>query len=151
MVRLLSLVCLGALTTAVVLTGDTQAADRHHGGHDKLGKRIEQNGKHEIHRTAQHVVHAHVQNKKVTGVTATHMKTGKQAQVLKYKSARKHHAMLDNAGGDVHYVSMDTEEVDFTVWVGFGFVDNGHLVIFWFPIDWVDGGDSGAIDYETGI
>ena len=151
MVRILSLVCSSALIGALALVGVAQAADHHHSGHDKLGNRIQKNGKHEIHRTALHVVHAHVQGKQVTGLTATHKGTGRQAKVMKFKSSRRHHAMLDNPRGDVHFVSLETEEVSFTAWVGFGFFENGQLIIFWFPIDLVSGGDDGCIDYDAGF
>src|SRR5438128_386009 len=118
MVRILALVCACALIGIPALTSASQAADRHHAGHDKLGKRIQQNGKHEIHRTTNHAIHAHVKGKKVTGLTATHHKSGKQTKLTKYKSTRKLHAQLDNPNGDTGLVSTDTEEVSLTVWIG---------------------------------
>jgi hypothetical protein len=139
------------LLGAVGLVDVSDAAEQHHSGHDKLGKRIGQNGKHEIHRTGQHVVHAHVQGKQVTGVTATHMRNGRQAKVMKFKSSRRQHALLDDPRGDVHFVASETEEVAFTLWVGFGFFENGQLIIFWFPVDLVYGGDDGSIDYDAGF
>jgi hypothetical protein len=152
MFRSFCLVGAYALLGAVVLAGVTYAADKHHSGQDKLGDRIKKDGKHEIHKTDNHVVHAHVKGKKVTGVTATHKTTGKMAKVTKYRSKKKLHAMADSPRGETHFVMAETETVELlTVWVGFGFSDGVHLYIFWFPLELVDGGDDGAVDYDSGI
>jgi len=42
-----------------------------------------------------------------------------------------------------HFVMAEAAEA--IVWVGYGFTDGVHRYIFWFPVDWIDGGDAGAI------
>lgn len=148
------------VTCVVCLMGVFQAiADTHHNGHSLLGGRININGKHRIHNTGIHSAHAHVDGGKIKTVSVVHNRTGRAVSVRKYKTARRLHAGA-NPGAEVHYVMMETEaagETTFvslpdgeevaqlqTVYVGFGFVENGQLIIFWFPVQLVFGGDQDA-------
>ena len=139
-----------AFTGVVVLLALTGSAEAHSHINGQALVQGRPNGKHAIHATGKHTAHAHVQGGKVAQVSVTH-KTKGNVGVTKYKSKRRLHASL---GSDVqhHYVSLDdTQETGFvaTVYVGFGFIDDfGQLVIYWFPITLVLGGDSGATSMD---
>jgi hypothetical protein len=141
--RLLPGIGLVCVTAILALMGVVQADDKHHSGANKV--KLNAPGKQKIHQTsAGHTVHAHVTNKnKVQNVSVSHKTKGAQT-VKKFRSNRRQHAMNSN-GTDVHYVAYETEAV--TLWVGFGFQWGGGWMIFWFPVDQVDGGDAGADDY----
>ncbi len=156
-----SILAAGAIFGLFGVLGGAQA-DVHQDGHGKIiGKG---DGKHHLHTTPDgHVAHAHVTNGKVTMVSVAHQ--GKNLQVKKYKSNKKLHAMANQPGGDftrvdgaevVNVFAADTgaetessraASAQVTVFIGFGFLNTftNQLVIFWFPIEVVDGGDFGAI------
>jgi hypothetical protein len=91
----------------------------------------------------------------------------KALTVRKFKSRRRLHAALDLPGSDpfaqassgdvVNVLAADIEPaaatnarqaLGGTLFVGFGFIDpnTGQLIIFWFPVNMVQGGDSGCTD-----
>jgi hypothetical protein len=146
MMRLLSVTCVAALLAFI---GVAQA-DNHHNGHGLVQGKLNKNGKHVIHSTGKHTAHAHVQGGKISHVEVRH-KTKGARQVTKYKSQRRHHAQAESGAKHYFVTTDDTEEIQFvvTAFVGFGFIDDdGQLIIYWFPVAIVLGGDDGAIPYN---
>jgi hypothetical protein len=144
MVRILCLTWVAAL----VCTGQA-GADRHRDGHRLIQNKLHQPGRHRLHRDRHgHEAHAHVAKGKVHGVTATHK--GRALKVTKFKTAQRRHAMTD-ARGAGHLIMADAEANGATFFIGFGFFDQAtrQLIIFWFPVTLVEGGDVGCVDYDA--
>jgi hypothetical protein len=144
-------------------------ADAHHDGHSKIvGKG---DGKHHLHTTPKgHASHAHVNNGKVKTVSVMHQ--NKQVAVKKYKTTKKLHALglqpegspfvQADTGDTVHIFAGGTDSdasnsaelasAQISLFVGFGFFNTftNQLVIFWFPLNVVDGGDLNAILFQPG-
>jgi hypothetical protein len=149
MARIFALACL------VVTAGfmGLAQADNHHNGHDLVKNKLNTNGKHVLSTMGNHTAHAHVKDGKVSNVEVAHKKNG-AVNVTKYKADKKHHAQAGN-GIEHHYVLADADAAAqgfVTLFVGFGFInDNGNLVIFWFPVNIVVGGDNGCVIYGAGF
>jgi len=65
-----------------------QKKHNHNNGHNLLGAKLRQNGRHEVHKTGQMTVSADVNNGKVTGMAANHAQKG-NLPARKVKSTRK--------------------------------------------------------------
>ena len=151
MVRTHRLLCVVALIGSVALVGTALAGKKPHAGHELLGKKIHQNGKHELHKVGAHTVSAHVSKGKITGVTVEHRTKG-AVPVKKYKTDKK--VVQTNSP---YFVMADTgtmtdatlAQLQFvTVWVGYAFYDEyGDEYIYWFPVDLIYDRDTGAVLY----
>jgi hypothetical protein len=144
MVRILCLCCIAAL----VCLGQA-GADHHRDGHRLVRDKLHQPGRHRLHSDRQgHEAHAHVANGKVHRMTATHK--GRALPVTKFKTAQRRHAMTD-ARGAWHLVMADAEANAATFFIGFGFLNQvtGQWIIFWFPVNLMQGGDAGCTDYDA--
>src|SRR6266851_2856528 len=92
-----------ALIGAMAFVGTAFAKHQHHDGKQLLGKKIGNNGKHELHKVGDHTAQIQVTNKKISGVTVTHRTKG-NVSVKKYKTTKKmvqanefHFAMEDSS------------------------------------------------------
>ena len=157
-----------AAISIAVLVSPVMAAHNHHDGAGRLGNRIHQPGKHHLHNSDRHKVHAHVnQNGKISHVSAVHHQTGKHAAVKKFKSRQRQHGLQIMEGQWVEQVdqlsveamgSMATDNVattldddkDLYVYIGWGFMEHGYWVVYWFLIDDCEGGDYGAEEWVYG-
>jgi hypothetical protein len=143
-----------ALAGSVAFAGSAFAAKHNHNdGAKLLGGKIGTDGKHELHKGGEHTVFAHVKNKKIAGVTATHRTKG-ELPVKKYKSSKK---MVQGDG----YIQMGAEtnghlveHADFRVaqdivWIGYSVIDpvTGLEDIYWYPAEMVIDPFTGAVDY----
>jgi hypothetical protein len=144
-----------ALAGSVAFAVPALAAGKqnHNDGHKLLGSKINTDGKHELHKGAEHTVFVHVQNKKIAGVTATHRTKG-ELPVKKYKSSKK---FVEGDG----YIQMALEtnghlvqSVDFRVAqtivsIGYSVIDpvTGVEEIYWYPAEEVVDPLTGAVDY----
>jgi hypothetical protein len=71
-------------STSILIAGTALAKNEHHNnGHDLLGAKVNQNGKHEVSKIGNNTVTAEVSNKKVVGMSAGNL------PVRKVKSNRK--------------------------------------------------------------
>jgi hypothetical protein len=139
----------------------TKNAPHHH--HDGSHAVKHGPGKHVAKRAHGHTATVHVnKNKKVTHMTAHRDSTGHQVATKKVKSKIRRHAMADPS--DDVFVSVGMPETDDSLltalqpggfgsnYVGFGFAIqmNGQTIwiFIWFPVNMVDGGDSGAVPYD---
>jgi len=142
-----------ALTGSVAFAGSAFAKQNHNDGAKLLGSKIGTDGKHELHKGAEHTVFAHVQNKKIAAVTATHRTKG-ELPVKKYKTSKK---MVQGDG----YIQMGAEThghlvqpADFRVAqtivsVGYSVIDpvTGIEEIYWYDAVMVVDPLTGAVDY----
>jgi hypothetical protein len=147
-----------ALTGSVAFAGSALAAEKHnhHDGAKMLGAKINTDGKHELHKLAEHTVFVHVQGKKIAGVTATH-KTKGELPVKKYKSKKK----MVQADGYVQVAEATAGDllrlVDYQVAqlpgdivsIGYSVIDpvTGIEEIYWYDAVMVLDPLTGAIDY----
>jgi hypothetical protein len=137
-------------------------ADHHHGGAAKVqGKGP---GKHIVLSTKHgHQAHAHVNNNhRVNGISVT--QNGKFANVKtkKVKTRVRRHAMVPGEGGDTflaqgndeagQHMFMAADPAQVQVWVGWAFYypQANMWVFIWFPMNMVEGGDSGCQDIDNG-
>ena len=101
---------------------------KHHSGHEALGAKIKQDGKHEVGKAGKETVHAEVKNGKVVNMTAGSL------PVKKVKSKKKMAGLVPGnlqlaANGDIHLVQAD-------VWYyGYGFDAGGEEVYYWYTAD----------------
>jgi hypothetical protein len=148
MIRIVGFAALAAMFGLVGLA----QADTHHNAQSLLGKKLNTDGKHELHTHGEHTAHAHVKGGKVAKVEVTH-KTKGAVNVTKYKSAKKHHAQAES-GVEHHYVGFNPDATNddcggaVIAFVGWGYVVGGVVIIYWFPVAIVIGGEVGAIIYN---
>jgi hypothetical protein len=151
MVRPHRLLWVVALIGSVALVGTALAEKKHHAGHELLGKKTHQNGKHELHKVGAHTVSAHVSKGKITGVTVEHRTKG-AVPVKKYKTDKKvvqansRYLVMADTGTMTDATLAQLQYV--TVWVGYAFYDEyGDEYIYWFPVALIYDGDTGAVLY----
>lgn len=147
---IMSAVLIAFLIPGVALGAAKGGGKKHHGGQELLGKKMHQNGKHELHKVGENTVSANVSNGKITGVTAAHRTKGAVA-VRKYKTDKQ------MAQANPRYMAAGTGMVAdatlaqlqyVTAWVGYAFYDEyGDEYIYWFPVDAIYDGDTGAVWY----
>ena len=143
MIRSLSLACFVAVVGLAIPVATTEDAQKHLPAHHKVD--LKKNGAHPLHPIKNHETHAHVKNGKVTHVTVKHNKNG-HVRSTKVKTSKR--VVSADVEDRTNYVSADLEDVGVTIYVGFAFYVNDHWYIFWFPVSYVDGGDSGCTDVD---
>jgi hypothetical protein len=148
MTRVIGLTCIAGLVAYIGLA----RADDHHDAHKLLGDKLKNDGKHELHSKGDHTAHAHVKGGKVAKVEVVH-KTKGMVAVTKYKSAKKLHAQA-GSGVEHHYVGFNPDDVTdecggAIAFVGWGYTVNGVVIVYWFPVAIVIGGDGGAIVFTS--
>jgi hypothetical protein len=119
----------------------------HNNGKDKLGDKIKQNGNHVIDQKGEATVSVDVKDQKVAGMHVKHAKKGELA-VTKYKTHKK----MADAGTAVHMAAYDTMLAQAqslgTTWIGYSYIDDyGDEQIYWYPVEMIYDGETGAIDY----
>jgi hypothetical protein len=121
---------------------------RHASGKALLGERIKKNGNHKLEDRGKFSASTDVSNGKITHFRVRHAEKG-DVPVTKYKTNKKMAVGPTGANG-VYPAQMD---MVVTLWIGYAYIDDyGEEIIYWFPIDLIADGDTGAIeyyDYET--
>ena len=128
---------LGLLASAsvVAMSGTALAKQEHHkSGHQLIGAKLKQNGKHQIDKAGNATVTAEVNNGKVVGMTATDPQKG-NLPVRKLKSKKKMAAIDPGivrvaATGDTPELAQDTG-----VYYAWCFDDGVDLWCYWYPAD----------------
>lgn len=146
MTRFFGFACLTALVGLVGLAH----ADNHHNAQTLLGKKLNTNGKHVLHTAGEHTAHAHVKGGKIVQVEVIH-KTKGAVTVTKYKSGKKHFAQAE-PGVEHHYVGFnpddDSDDCGVAItYVGWGYRVGNAVIIYWFPVEIVFNGFTGAVLY----
>jgi hypothetical protein len=119
----------------------------HNNGKDKLGDKIKQNGNHVIDKKGDATVSVDVKDQKVAGMKVKHAKKG-DLKVTKYKTNKK----MAAAETGIHLAAYDTMLAQAyslgTTWIGYSYYDDyGDEQIYWYPVEMIYDGDTGAIDY----
>jgi hypothetical protein len=145
MTRSIVLTCAVAVVGLAADADVAEAAQKHFPAHHKVD--LKKDGKHELHPIKNHATHAHVKNGKVSHVTVAHNKNG-NVKGRKVKTGKR--VVSADRENETHYVSgdLDDYQIGVTIYVGWAFYVDGHYYVFWFPVAYVDGGDSGCIDVD---
>ena len=119
----------------------------HNNGKDKLGDKIKQNGNHVIDKKGDASVSVDVKDGKVAGMKVKHAKKG-DLKVTKYKTNKK----MAAAETGIHLAAYDSVLAQAyslgTTWIGYSYYDDyGDEQIYWYPVEMIYDGDTGAIDY----
>ena len=119
----------------------------HNNGKDKLGDKIKQNGNHVIDKKGDASVSVDVKDGKVAGMKVKHAKKG-DLKVTKYKTNKKM-AATETGIHLAAYDSMLAQAYSLgTTWIGYSYYDDyGDEQIYWYPVEMIYDGDTGAIDY----
>ncbi len=145
MFRSLRLMGVYALVGVLALFSSALAAHMHQSAHTQLGNKINTPGKHPLKTVGNHTASAHVvAGGKISHVSVSH--PTKTVAVKKYKTTKR--IVQANARNEFHYVSAEAEAL-VTAFVGFAFFDGTHWFIFWFPLDLVQTGDQGCMDFDN--
>jgi hypothetical protein len=122
-----------------------QKKAHHQNGKQLLGEKIKSNGHHVLEQKGDVTASVDVRDGKITGLHAKHAKKG-DLPVKKYKTTQKM-AQADAVQGVAHLVNVQYEYVGST-YIGYSYYDDyGYEQIYWFPVDMIYDGDTGAIEY----
>ena len=122
-----------------------QKKAHHQNGKQLLGEKIKTNGRHAIDRKGDVTASVEVKDGKIVGLHANHAKKG-ELPVKKYKSSQKM-ALADGLQGAAQLTSVQYEYVG-TTYIGYAYYDDyGDEQIYWFPVDMIYDGYTGAIEY----
>lgn len=118
---------LGAVLT--IKPSFAKGPHRHHSGHDALGNKLKQNGKHEIGKAGKETVVAEVNNGKVVSMSAGSL------PVKKVKTNKKMAALgsspiqtVSARPGDRQFAQASMDE-----WYGYGFDTGVEEDYYWYP------------------
>jgi hypothetical protein len=141
---ILVIFCVVALTGA----GFTAPKASHHNGQQLLGEKIKSNGHHELHKNGKFTVGVDVKGGKVAGLNVKNNKN-EDVAVKKYKTNKKM-AMEEENGQNKSSFMLVQDQYLGTVWIGYAYIDDyGVEQIYWFPVDMILDGDTGAIEYVS--
>jgi hypothetical protein len=123
-----------------------QKKAHHQNGKQLLGDKIKTNGRHAIDHKGDVTAEVEVKNGKIVGLHANHAKKG-ELPVKKYKSSKKM-VQADGLSGHSHFMTVQQYEYVDTIWIGYAYIDDyGDEQIYWFPVDMIYDGDTGAVEY----
>lgn len=133
---LLAVTMLGAVAFA---TG----VKKHHSGHAMIAPKLRVDGTHQLAKDGKDTVSADVKTAKIAAVHVKHETKGDIA-VKKYKTHKKM-ALIDVPPADAIPTAEGEQDA---VWIGYSFIDDdGNEDYYWFPVDDILDGDSGAVEY----
>ena len=125
---------------------------KHHhvSGQQLIGDKIKTNGNHVIDKKGKHTVTASVRDGKIAGLSVKHSEKG-DVPVTKYKTKKKMAAKTGYRDGirlaSNRGVLAQIQDLG-TTWIGYGYIDEyGEETIYWFPVEMIYDGETGAIDY----
>jgi hypothetical protein len=135
----------------LVLWGNTALAvpvkaQHHHNANQLVGDKLKTDGHKDIDHKGKYTASVDVKGGKIAAFHVKHSEKGDIA-VKKYKTHRK---MAGNVAPHLMYASLrlaQTEDLG-TEYIGYSYIDdNGNEEIYWFPVEEIYDGDTGAIDY----
>ena len=138
-VAIFGLLVLGAVAVAAV-------KGNHHDAKQLLGDKIKTDGHHVLDHKGKYTTSVEVRNGKIAGVHVRHSEKG-DISVKKYKT---HTKMAEAARGHIVYASFaSAQDQDMgTEYIGYAYIDDdGNEEIYWFPVEVILDGDTGAIEY----
>jgi hypothetical protein len=124
---------------------------QHLSGPQLLGDKIKTNGKHAFDQRGKFTATATVRDGKIAGIGVKHSEKG-DVPVTKYKTRKKMASKAGEAGGfslasNRHGVLAQLQDLG-TTYIGYAYIDEyGEEYIYWFPVEMIYDGDTGAIEY----
>jgi hypothetical protein len=121
-------------------------AQHHHDAKQLVGDKLKQDGHHDIDHKGKYTTSVEVKGGKITGVHVKHSEKGNIA-VKKYKTHKK---MAQNTGAHLMYASFRLAQMQDLgeEYIGYSYIDDdGNEEIYWFPVEVVYDGDTGATEY----
>jgi hypothetical protein len=121
-------------------------AQHHHSAKALVQAKLKQDGHHEIDRKGKHTVSVDVKGGKITALHVRHSEKG-EIPVKKYKTHRK---MAETNSAHLIYASFRVAQMQDlgTEYIGYSYVDDeGNEEIYWFPVEEIYDGDTGAVEY----
>ena len=131
--------------------GEAKAKPQHISGKQLLGDKIKTNGKHVLDQRGKYTATATVRGGKIAGINVKHSEKG-DVPVTKYKTRKKMASKPGEAGGfslasNRHGVLAQLQDLG-TTYIGYAYIDEyGEEYIYWFPVEMIYDGDTGAIEY----
>jgi hypothetical protein len=121
-------------------------AQHHHDAKQLVGEKLKQDGHHDIDHKGKYTASVEVKGGKIAALHVKHSEKGNIA-VKKYKTHRK---MAQNVGGHLIYASFrlaQTQDLG-EEYIGYSYIDDdGNEEIYWFPVEVIYDGDTGATEY----
>jgi hypothetical protein len=121
-------------------------AQHHHDAKGLVSDKLKTDGHHDIDRKGKYTTSVDVKGGKVAALHVKHSEKGNIA-VRKYKTHKK---MARNDQAHLMYASLRTAQMQDlgTEYVGYSYVDDeGNEEIYWFPVEEIYDGDTGAVEY----
>jgi hypothetical protein len=121
-------------------------AQHHHDAKQLLGEKLKQDGHHDIDHKGKFTTSVEVKGGKIAAVHVVHSEKG-NIPVKKYKT---HTKMAQNIEGHFVYASFRLAQMQDMgeEYIGYSYVDDfGNEEIYWFPVEVVYDGDTGATEY----
>src|SRR5258705_13814618 len=100
--------------------------DKHINGHNALGPKIKQNGKHQVGKAGKETVSAEVNNGKVVNMSAGGLPVKKGKSKKKIAGLESRNIKLA-ANGDIHLAQVDM------YYYAYGFATGLEEVYYWYP------------------
>jgi hypothetical protein len=121
-------------------------AQHHHDGKSLVADKLKQDGHHDIDHKGKYTASVEVKSGKIAAFHVMHSEKG-NIPVKKYKTHKK---MAQAAGSHLIYASFQLAQMQDlgTEYIGYSYVDEyGNEEIYWYPVEEVYDGDTGAIEY----
>jgi hypothetical protein len=121
-------------------------AQHHHDGKQLVGDKLKQDGHHDIDHKGKYTASVEVKRGKIAAFQVAHSEKG-NIPVKKYKTHKK---MAQTGSPHPLYASFQMAQMQDlgTEWIGYSYVDDyGNEEIYWYPVEEIYDGDTGAIDY----
>jgi hypothetical protein len=121
-------------------------AQHHHDAKQLVGEKLKQDGHHDIDHKGKYTTSVEVKGGKIAALHVKHSEKG-NISVKKYKTHRK---MAQNIGGHLMYASFRLAQLQDLgeEYIGYSYIDDdGNEEIYWFPVEVIYDGDTGATEY----
>jgi hypothetical protein len=144
--------CLLAIAVfALSLVGNSAGAvvakaQHHHDAAKLVGASIHQDGHHDIDHKGKYTTSVEVKGGKIAALHVKHSEKG-NIPVKKYKTHRK---MAQTDRAHLMYASFRLAQMEDmgTEYIGYSYIDDeGNEEIYWFPVEEIYDGDTGAVEY----
>ncbi len=132
-----------AILMALLLAAPAFAKPVHHNGKALVAGKLNKDGEPKIDQNGQYKIFAKVTSGKIAGLHVKHDTKG-DIPVKKYKTNQK----MAQAGG-IKKVSYEVAQLDLgATYIGYAYIDAfGNEQIYWFPVEMILDGATGAIVY----
>jgi hypothetical protein len=141
-----SLVAAFALSIGANALAAPVKAQHHHDGKSLASDKLKTDGHHDLEHKGKFTTSVEVKGGKIAALHVKHSEKG-DIPVRKYKTHKK---MAQNGAAHLMYASLRIAQLQDmgTEYIGYSYVDDeGNEEIYWFPVEEVYDGDTGAVEY----